>query len=230
MKCAHCLRGEPQNKTMQLEYLRSFMSQVECVSCVTFTGGEPTLPSGMQVIREFMGVCREFEVGIESFYMATNAKKWRPELPRLISDLYNFCGDNEISCVDISTDQFHDPIARQREDFYHKLTDVLDWDYGITNIVDQRMDIEYSNVLSEGRGLEFMAGNPYHHIGLEIDKDRDTYTVRDGEVYVNCKGNVIVGCDWSYESQDNPAMILCSVDDDLKTAVANELKHQLEAA
>ena len=31
--------------------------------------------------------------------------------------------------------------------------------------------------------------------------------------YLNCKGNIIAGCDWSYESQDNPERIVCNVGD-----------------
>ncbi len=80
------------------------------VENICLTGGEPTLPSGMRVIRDFMDVCREFDVLVDNFYIVTNAKKWRPELPKLLYDLYHFCDCNDISCLDISTDQFHDPI------------------------------------------------------------------------------------------------------------------------
>ena len=109
MRCRHCLRGDPENKAMKRKYLDSFLSQVGYISSVTFTGGEPTLPSGMNAICDFMDSCCKYKVDVGGFYIVTNGKVWRPEFATLVNELWVFCSDNEASGIDISGDQFHEP-------------------------------------------------------------------------------------------------------------------------
>lgn len=43
MRCRHCLRGEPQNKDIDLAYIDALLNQADIIDSVVFTGGEPTL-------------------------------------------------------------------------------------------------------------------------------------------------------------------------------------------
>jgi len=208
MRCSHCLRGEPQNKAMKHKHLINFLKQVDYISDVTFTGGEPTLPSGIKAIYDFMDVCRMFRVSVGSFYMVTNAKVWRPEIPRLIVDLYHFCDNNEVSGVDISIDQFHDSIALQRSAFRRRLNDILWAEIG-EDMVKDRLEIEYENVLEQGRGRQYNSGAEYNPEPPTIETYNNEIQIMDGEVYLNCNGNVVWGCDWSYLDQDKPENIIC---------------------
>lgn len=215
MKCAHCLRGNAQNLTMKDKYMYDLLSQVDYISSVTFSGGEPTLPSAMKVIERFMEICNQLGVGVGSFYLVTNGKVWRNKLPELINRLYNFCDDNEISTVDISGDKFHETDEHERKSFKWRLEEALEYEYGITEIVSIRPDIDYQYVIQEGRGADVGYGrfNDTEEIILE-DYDGDLQ-IREGNLYLNCKGNIVKGCDWSYQSQDKPENILCHSSEDI---------------
>ena len=73
LACPHCLRGSKQGISMKPEYIRKLLSQIECISNVTFSGGEPTLPSGMKAIDEFISCIPN----VSSFYIVTNGMKCR---------------------------------------------------------------------------------------------------------------------------------------------------------
>jgi hypothetical protein len=173
MKCSHCLRGEPENKSMLKTHLRLFLSQVNFISNAAFTGGEPTLPSGIKAIYDFMDVCEQYGVDVGSFYIATNAKVSRPEIPILINDLYKFCSDNDVSYIDISTDQYHDPIESQRETFVQELEEELEYTYGITNVVSQRAsNLRSQHLLSEGRAFtNRLVNKPYAASKPEVENN-----------------------------------------------------------
>lgn len=228
MRCGHCLRGDPQNKTMSNSYMRLFLSQINYISSVSFTGGEPTLPSGIQVMWDFMEICNIYGVDVGSFYMVTNAKIWRPELPRLISALYNFCSDNEISCVDISTDQYHEHRPCRRMSFKSRLEDILMYEYGIEEIVSSRPDINWDQVLHEGRGKQYGTYKYFEPSDIYLEEEEDSYVrLMDCDIYLNCEGNLINGCDWSYASQRKPENIICAAKDDFEKAVRQFDKLQI---
>lgn len=68
--CEHCLRGEPQNKSIQEDHIRSLFDAVKEINVLTLTGGEPALyPEKIQMIAD---VAREMEVDVRNFYLATN--------------------------------------------------------------------------------------------------------------------------------------------------------------
>jgi hypothetical protein len=225
MRCPHCLRGEPENKTMSKRHMIDFLLQVDYISTITFTGGEPTLPSGINVMYDFMDVCNNLGVEVGSFYIVSNAKVWRPELPDLVERLYNFCTENEVSLVDISTDRFHDPIQDKRMQFKIRLEDALSFNYGIEELVGMRRDVDYSSVITEGRGYN-VGCRPYVGCELRIEEYNDgCINISEGELYLNCNGNVIKGCDWSYESQELPQNIICAASGNLEEAIK---KHATE--
>lgn len=229
MRCPHCLRGNPQNKVMTKEILRKALSNFSYISTVTFTGGEPTLPTGLLAIYDFMDVCNELGIFVGSFYMVTNAKVWRPEIVTTIADLYDFCDDNEVSEVDISTDRFHDPIASKRRWFKCELEEQLLFQYGREITVSMRPEMDYENVKEEGRGQQFATGNFVDNPEIYVEDWDNELRITEGDIYLNCDGNFINGCDWSYESQTYPEHIICSVDDNFEEAIRT-IASQIEVA
>jgi hypothetical protein len=232
MICGHCLRGERENKTMSETHLYDFLSQMNrgYISSLTFSGGEPTLPSGMKVIRKFMEICSRFNIDVGSFYMVTNAKVWRPELPELIQSLYNFCTDNEVSGVDISTDTYHEHIQLIRLAFKDRLNDELYCTIGREDLVGMRRDIPYENIMEEGRGVQYGSGRLEVPPDIQIETWSGTPAITEGDIYLNCEGNVIHGCDWSYKSQRKPENIICAASDDFEEAILEYAEVILETA
>jgi hypothetical protein len=226
MKCAHCLRGNAQNLTMKDKYMYELLSQVDYISNVTFSGGEPTLPSAMKVIERFMEICNQLNVDVGSFYIVTNGKVWRNKLPELINRLYNFCDDNEISTIDISGDKFHETDERERNHFKYRLEEELEYKYGITEIVSIRPDIDYSTVIQEGRGVDVGYGRINEPEEIEIDEFyEDEIVINEGNIYLNCKGNIVKGCNWSYKSQDKKENILCKVSDNIEECLKENVEY-----
>ena len=224
MKCSHCLRGNAENKSMCETHMRDFLSQVRYIDCVTFTGGEPTLPSGIKAIEKFMEICNDIGIEVGNFYMVTNAKVWRSNLASLINRLYDFCVDNEISTIDISGDRYHESNGISIQNFKYRLEEELLYQYGIDGMVSIRPDIDPNYILSEGRGFYFGGKNNNLESILYYDEEEELQ-IREGTIYLNCDGQVIVGCDWSYESQKTREDIfLCMANDNLAHAI---LKYHL---
>jgi hypothetical protein len=215
---------------MKEEYLRNLLSQVNYISTVTFSGGEPTLPSGLKAIDMFIDLCYEYNVGVGNFYIVTNGKVWRSKLPRTIWRLYNLCDENDISGIDVSSDQFHESGYVERSDFRYRLQEAL-WEEGITEDqleIRERGEIEHEYVIMEGRGKNFSGRDMHKELNALIwevynyEKEEPELSVREGNVYLNCKGNIITGCDWSFKSQDEEEQIICHSSDDIIKAVKNK--------
>lgn len=111
LECIHCLRGKSQSKVLSREALENLLADVTRISTVTFTGGEPFLYP--RVIKSFVEICEKNEIGVGSFYIATNGiifsekSKLSSRGLSAIIDLYNLCSENEYSMIKVSKDQYH---------------------------------------------------------------------------------------------------------------------------
>lgn len=210
LECPHCLRGPRQSISMKREYLHKFLTQVDYINTVTFTGGEPTLPTGLRTIGWFL----EKAPSVGNFYIVTNGNVSRRKLPEILHHLWNRCEENEISSVDVSEDKYHYVSGRNR--FICWLQEEMLYRYGIELHMNKR---EVYSVIAEGNAKDW--GEKH----IEEDKiiwnngyeTEDDVVVREGILYLNCRGKVILGCDWSYANQNDH--ILCSVDEDIEKAI-----------
>ena len=220
LSCQHCLRGPSQKKysTPNLDALDDFLKNIDYVSSVTFTGGEPTLVSFVNyqfIINSF----KQAKVGIGSFYLATNGisllkTQTEQDFYQLISFLYANCDDNEVSGIKFSRDQFH-----KQELSFEKNKLIDSKIYKFTNCFNDNLviiDDKDSNLISEGNAKKHQIGERENSTYLEIDNN-----VIDGDIYLNCKGNVIAGCAWSYRNQDKLEHII-------STANCFDLQHCID--
>ena len=201
MTCNHCLRGEAQNMNLKPEFVESLLSQVDEIGSVSFSGGEPSLAVG--VINHFLETAKRKKVEIGNFYIATNGLDITEDFILACIRLYAYCYEKGHCAVQVSNDIFH-----QDENSYD--TELLDslsffgrkWD-------KEGFDFERGkSLLSEGRGKENFTAS--RNVLVHSITSKDDFN--DGEIYLNCKGNIVSGCDWSYDSQDKDKMILCQVD------------------
>ncbi len=212
--CEHCLRGEPQNKSIQEDHVRMLFDAVKEVNLLTLSGGEPALyPEKIQMIAD---VAREMEVDVHNFYLATNGTVANDDFLKAIMEMYLLCSENEISSVDVSNDVFHeqswnwdDNMKRfkmfnftkhkyQKPSFsYKESTPFQDYEYNYE-------DFNHNYIIKQGRGELLGTKEPKEY---EIDWDNPD----EIELYLNCNGTVINGCDWSYENQEKYK--ICAVKD-----------------
>ncbi len=220
MKCDHCMRGPAQNISMTKEIMINFLSDIKHINLVGFTGGEPTLPDGIKAIKQFIKICKTFKITVDSFFIITNGKSWRKEIPKTVGSLLNFCEKNNQSVVEISRDQYHDDIDLERGIFHHEMvsefsTKIKDTGFRVLNRARQIDD-----VCNQGKASTSGIGT-FDYSGPAVMSFSRNGTVR-GIFYLNCLGNVIWGADWSYESQNEPQNIVCSASDRFTSRKVNK--------
>jgi len=199
MKCAHCLRGAAQKKDQTKENIDTLFSQVSYISDITFTGGEPSLVP--EILEYALESAKRYHVGVGSFYIATNGKNITEDFVIACLRWYAYCDNNEGTGVHLSQDDFHDA---EGQDNYELLKGLSFFNYR------RRTDSHY--VIPEGRakGWEWTCGEKVRKEIFEIEEEVEGFSVLDGAVYLNCKGELIGGCDWSYRNQTKNK--ICDVD------------------
>jgi hypothetical protein len=232
MTCGHCLRGDTQPMKIKYEYIKDFLRNFEYISSITFTGGEPSLPSGLDGIEATLEVARNWGISIGSFYLATNAKRITDRFVEAVKQWYWYCEpDNEISRVDISADQYHDKFEPGWMWIPEKL-ETLTWELGreelvgFKNLMNGR--VFEPELQRQGRARHF-GTRDYTGDTIRWREDVDgEFLIDEGAVYLNCKGNVIMGCDFSYADQDKPENILCRYDEPDLEAIIKEKGEEVD--
>lgn len=199
LKCLHCLRGKAQNKDISSETIEKFLvdNDIEFISTVTFTGGEPTL--NISAINDFINICVTNNIEVGSFYIVVNGVKIPDEFILTVSRLYAFCTDNDISAVEVSESDFY---LNQDDEQIKKLE--------LFKIFSRKQTTDDKNLILEGNAIDyiddFYDGRYGREINIsdsinEIFDDLDTSCV-GGIIYLNVNGDIITHCDLSYDNQD----------------------------
>lgn len=203
LSCDHCLRGDPECKIMKDEYIESLMNQVDYISTITFTGGEPSLHP--EVMESTLNRCILNNISVDSFYIATNGVHITEEFIIACIRWYSYCNDKDMCCLDVSNDLWHAYEASYETSLLNSLSFFKrKWD---------KESITYE-CIAEGRNSD----GGYGTIQLPRFEIKTKEDFQETAIYLNCDGNIIVGCDWSYKSQDKN--VLCEVDD-LKNTYIN---------
>lgn len=199
MFCEHCLRGEAQNVDID-----SLFDQVEHIGNVTFTGGEPSL--NVPALNYFLEQAKLRRVSISNFYIATNGKAIEIDFVIFLLKMFAYCDEKEFSSVDISNDIFHnmeggyDMELLQGLSFVHKKFGYDNDNYNYNN---------YESLQGSGRAADYVGeGTNVNHGDIPEARDEFDYA----EIYLNARGNIVIGCDYSFEDQDNK-YTFCKVED-----------------
>ena len=193
MCCDHCLRGDTQNKDMDLNHVRALFSHIDNINTLTITGGEPSLVP--HIIKGIVEEARMAGVSVESFYIATNAKSVSDDFLRAVFDLYMYCDnkcDDECGCMlQISNDGHHDYV----DDINIQKLRAFRFT-SFRNNSRERLDEGFVGVIDQGRGggLRCRSLKVYP---FDIEDDRIT----EPEFYLSVYGDVFGACDLSYETQ-----------------------------
>ena len=185
MCCAHCLRGDAESIDIQEKYIDAFLDSFETgayISSLTFTGGEISL--NIPAIRYTLKAVKERGIAVGSFYMVTNGKA--------VDDKDDYsCG------LCISSDDFHEEISSESASILSGLK---------YNYDDKVTDFHKNYLLNEGRAKN-LDSNIYKKREPYVDKLEYEFSKTggidfySGELYLNAIGDVVSGCDLSYESQ-----------------------------
>ena len=213
MACDHCLRGDAQAIDMSTDVIDRVLDSVtgHGISTVTFTGGEPTL--NVPAIQYFVDQVKARRIGVGSFYVVTNGKVESLPLLHALIDLYAHCDEPEMSGLVISTDDYHEGVDDPR--IYKALKFFNAEGHGPS-------DNRY--VIQEGRALENGIGERESKPeSWELDVN-DDYVSVNSTLHVSANGNVICGCDYSFETIDRD-----HVGNILRESLKDIISRQVEA-
>jgi len=208
MVCDHCLRGNSQKKDIDFKHIDILLDKIKQIGSITFTGGEPSL--NPEAIEYFVDACEKRNISVDTFYIATNAKTVTQKFLSVIMKLYMFCDYKEYCNISISNDQFHERNKSNIEllKMFRFVADRYK-----TEKSDEKAYSRSSDLINQGLyAINYNNGSDIKISPLYLEFDNDDNEVEQ-MIYLNCKGNIINGCDWSYKNQDSPRRIICNVED-----------------
>lgn len=207
MCCAHCLRGDAQNVDIMPEYIDKSFEKFRpgtSISSITFTGGEITL--NLAAIWYTLEVVKRRNISVDDFYMVTNGKdaSKMPEPASVSLAWWVYCHESDYCEEDfcgvaISGDEFHEDI----DDDAYSIRSGLKY----FREKDKKTDFSDVALINEGRA-KALPSTVYRKeepedIYLDVTNlGADLLDISGASIYLNAKGDIVVGCDWSYESQD----------------------------
>lgn len=200
MACNHCLRGEQENKDVSYMDIGLLLDQLTYIGQVTFTGGEPSL--NVSAIEFFLTEVKRRDIRIGFFYIATNGKKISVDFVMVCLKLYSYCDEKDMCTVHVSNDIYH-----QNEGSYN--TELLDGLSFFRRKYEEEGKYLNGYLINEGNALLNGIGTRNLRNTLKDIKTREDF--QNTEIYLNCNGEIVVGCDWSYESQNDN--VFCKVDE-----------------
>jgi hypothetical protein len=204
MECDHCLRGDAENLDIRKEYIENLLKGCSHINGVTFTGGEPTL--NPEAIEDFIKIVTRQNINVGYFYIATNGKVVSERMFLACARLYALCYEKEMCQIVLSDDQFHHDQQTHNGEIFQAFR-------FFTQRGSQKWSAQWIN---QGRYAEYYGdGRENKTYPFQVDEQ----FISDSEIYLNCEGNVIAGCDWSYKSQRDPENVVCSAGDDLLRSV-----------
>lgn len=207
MACAHCLRGDAQDKDITSQILSCFFNSLTDgaeIGDLTFTGGEISL--NVPLIQKTLELCQKKKLRIGSFFMVTNGKDSRKihDLALVAEKWEQYISDIEQSGLALSKDRFHEPIAPENEQF---ITELAFYD----DCKDMTLP-RYRNsvaLLNEGRAknLDCQKAEPDTQPLRIQQSESGTLSVSEGLIYLAANGNVLSDCDLSYDHEDARAIV-----------------------
>lgn len=190
MNCAHCLRGDAQNLDMSKEIVDRILEDIESIGSVFFTGGEPSL--NISIMDYFFEKAIQKGISIESFGLVTNGKENQRELVCFIAEHVPDIEDMDCCYVAMSRDQYHDTVDRNLLKAFSFYFEDKEIDFG-----------KRRKLLAEGRAQDMDNSRSSSILTneLNIEKWDNKLSVQD-ILYISANGNVLGGCDFSYNHAD----------------------------
>ena len=194
MKCNHCLRGDSQNISLNINDINELFNndiQITNINNVIITGGEPTLNYIviLQIIKQIISK----NIIIENFNLPTNGSIYNQQLIDGLNEFYNYLKlHNEKTNLHLicSQDQFHRPPRKEILDKYKKLP------YFISNYVY----LSENQIIRVGKAQENNLGNKesnyetylyfdlYKHNNYPVILSDNDDNILINELYLSSKG------------------------------------------
>lgn len=202
LACKHCVRGPSEKVTMAPGIIEAAMSDIKSIGALSFTGGEPALHP--QIIKRTLTEVQRHKIGVDSVYIATNGTVESLEFATTLMEWYAYCmkcgGEAEMFSLRISNTAFHDVHGKKKTALY----DAFKFTYH-----DQPSGTYGKELLiNDGRAKTLPKDGTYDFrtvenvlTYLECEDFGDCVEIGEAVVYINVYGDVMFGCDYSYQRQ-----------------------------
>ena len=206
MRCTHCLRGAAQRIDIDERSIDELLRHCEDgIGCLIFSGGEPTL--NLDAIEHTLQVIRRRNIPLGGFYVVTNGKVYHRRLTEILDNIYPYCNEPDLCGLAVSNDEFHQEFQSNRFQInvqrYRYSDEHFDFDRKYFRPREKWTDFSVTRLIDEGRAKSL---NGYRKESLHTSTYIEDHVHLDGEriggiSYLNAKGFLIDGCNWSYTSQ-----------------------------
>ncbi len=207
MECKHCLRGAQRNEELPRKYVHDFFSRVDVIQSITLSGGEPSIaPHIIQEVAEEVTITG---IDIQNFFIVTNGKEVSDDFLASVEAMKKVCSQNDKSHIEISNHMYNKGLTEKNVQRLKTLS------IPVRNKYNSQLYFPYV-IYNEGYAKENKIG--YREYPLPayrkkyIDFDHE-YLSKKIMLYLNTRGNVLYGCGWSYDSQENDQHIICEAKD-----------------
>lgn len=235
LRCEHCMRGEPQNLNMSDEILEEVFRQIDHVSHLSLTGGEPFLAP--HVLEKMVDIIIDRNIKVFRCTTVDNGTilnelgiRSIQALNRLGEYIYNSVWGEDTRndpeqklpiSVSISNSQYHKNDIQKAIDFYKlyaneyvNIDDQGEWESGLKDKQGNPLknkDIKSDSVWlkKEGRAKENNLNAKYitdtYRVEFWISDDENKATVTTG-IQICANGNVVLPEPLSFETMDKKNM------------------------
>lgn len=209
LQCAHCMRGDAQEKDLDLNALDHLLCKTSGIDTLVLTGGEPSLVP--EICLQVLALIKAHMTPVNNFYCVTNGIVVKDAFLKAMLDwyLYTCKYEAEFSAVALSSDIFHetdklDPVTRRQN-----LTRLRSLSF--FNETDKHTDWHKTPLINIGRAKTLKG----------YTKRENIYGTLDGEVFnddtlyieqfsFDVDGNIIPASDYAYEDVDDIAVTCVS--------------------
>lgn len=151
-KCSHCLRGEPQEETMNKRIIDRILNNISDVEKLLLTGGEPLLK--LDIIEYIIDCIIQHNFTLKKLAIVTNGTILDEKAIHIIKKLFNL-NPNILIHLSISDSIFYDTKQTQKAlRFYNKIIQEEK-----LNITLDTHSVSNNTILNEGRAIKYIENN-----------------------------------------------------------------------
>lgn len=198
MCCAHCLRGEADEKDLTEAVVDEVLNGVRHIGRLTLTGGEPSL--NIPILKYLASEIRARGIEVGGIYIVTNGKAVTDEFILALVDLYALCSDDSLSGLTVSQDMFHEGISTENIARLRTLRCYTEGEKSVDFSRVPLLDIGRAKSLSMNKRQPY---RPFEELATAFQSFALRYVDIVGEVAVTVDGDILNTCDYAYDEVMN---------------------------
>lgn len=188
MQCAHCMRGDAQNKTITKEVIDALLNNVTEIGELNLTGGEPLLE--LDLIEYLVDEINRRHIKVREFKLITNGSIRNERIIKILKK-FNNKDSERLAGIGISSDQYHDKgVDVEALNYYSNLTTdekqiIIKYNEGY----DQESEKEpgkYSGFVVTGRAKKLMPEQMPKH-GHDAERLYIKHRIKILNGYIPCQ-------------------------------------------